>query len=101
MGKVRKALGLLILLALLVVLFVLPTMMLAKTWLIWRVFWGYVEGASNLTGLNQYLVTALALVMLVPFYFGADMLFPSGDWCRGRGGTRARRSFSRWRWGTT
>lgn len=75
MGKVGKAVGVLIALGLLVILFVVPTMIAAKTWLVWKVFWGYVEGVSNLTGLNQYLLTALALVMLVPFYVGVDMQF--------------------------
>jgi hypothetical protein len=75
MGKVGKAVGVLIALALLVVLFVLPTMIVAKTWLVWSVFWGYVDAVSNLTGINQYLLTALALMMLVPYYIGTDMLF--------------------------
>jgi hypothetical protein len=75
MRKVGKAVGFVIAVALLVILFILPTMIVAKTWLVWKVLWGYVEGVSNLTGLNQYLLTALALVMLVPFYVGTDMLF--------------------------
>lgn len=75
MGKVGKTMGALIALALLVVLFVVPTMIAAKTWLVWRVLWGYVEGVSNLTGINQYLLTALALMMFVPYYVGTDMLF--------------------------
>ncbi len=83
MGKVGKAVGVLIALGLLVILFVVPTMIAMKTWLVWKVFWGYVEGVSNLTGLNQYLLTALALVLLVPFYIGADMLFSfRGLWSR-------------------
>jgi len=75
MGKIGKALGILIAIGLMVILFVVPTMIATKTWLVWKVFWGYVEGVSNLTGLNQYLLTAVALLMLVPFYFGVDMLF--------------------------
>lgn len=75
MGKVGKALGVLIALALLVVLFVVPTMFVANTWLAWSAFWGYVDAVSNLTGINQYLLTALALMMLVPYYIGTDMLF--------------------------
>jgi len=43
-------------------------------WMIWRVYSGYVETVSNLTGLNRYLVTAGALLMFVPFYYGATQL---------------------------
>ncbi|MBU4372704.1 MAG: hypothetical protein KKH02_06940 [Proteobacteria bacterium] len=75
MGKVGKAAGFLIAMVLLVVLFVVPTMIVAKTWLVWSVFWGYVEGLENLTGINHYILTALALIMLVPYYIGTDMLF--------------------------
>ena len=75
MGRVGKAAGYLIAMALLVVLFLVPTMIVGKTWLVWSVFWGYVEGLENLTGINYYILTALALMMLVPYYVGTAMLF--------------------------
>src|SRR2546426_1241525 len=40
----------------------------ADIWLVWRVYRGYIDTVSNLTGLNSYLVTAIALLLFVPFY---------------------------------
>jgi hypothetical protein len=72
LGKVTVIVGAL---AVLIILFIVPTMLVVKSFKIWNAYWGYVETMSDLTGLNRYLVTAGALLMFVPFFIGADMLF--------------------------
>ena len=75
-GKVALILGIL---AVGVVFFVIPTMWLMKTVFVWYAYWRYVDEVSNLTGLNRYLVTAVALLMFIPFWFGAAMTFSLGS----------------------
>jgi hypothetical protein len=67
-----------------VVFFVFPLFWIARlggaafeVWQIWRIYAGYVSAASNLTGLNQYLVTALAILLFLPFYLGVHMVLSS------------------------
>src|SRR5437867_2768779 len=56
------------------VLFVLGVAMIyfvypaADLWLVWRVYRNYIDTVASLTGLNHYLVTAIALLVFVPFY---------------------------------
>lgn len=75
MNKLGKAAVVLGGLLILVVFFMIPTMIALKSFAIWHVYGGYVDAIADLTGLNRYLVTAGALVMFVPFYIGASMLF--------------------------
>lgn len=46
----------------------------ADIWLVWKVYARYVDTISNLTGFNTYLVTALALVAFVPFYYAVTLV---------------------------
>jgi hypothetical protein len=47
---------------------------------IWRWYSGYVEHVSDLTGMNRYLVRALAILCFVPFYYGASRLAAFSLW---------------------
>jgi hypothetical protein len=46
----------------------------ADLWMVWRVYSGYVETFAAITGWNRYLVTAIALALFVPFYYGVTLV---------------------------
>lgn len=46
----------------------------ADLWFIWKVYARYVDTLANLSGLNSYLVTAVALVAFVPFYYAVTLV---------------------------
>ena len=73
MSKGRRALLILGGLAVLFICFVVPTLWLAKSYAIWLVYWQQVDRMASLTGINQYLVTAAALLLFVPFWFATRM----------------------------
>ena len=55
-------------------LFVFIIFPAADLWLVWRVYRGYLDTVSNLTGVNTYLLTAAALLAFVPFYHGVHLI---------------------------
>jgi len=72
----RAAVWTLPLLFLLVIgaLFIFIIFPAADLWLVWRIYRGYLDTVSNLTGLNSYLLPAAALLAFVPFYHGIRLI---------------------------
>lgn len=64
----------------------------ADVWFVWTVYRRYVATVAEATGLNSYLVTALALLCFYPFYRGVTL----GDVLWGRDGDRGRVLLSWW-----
>lgn len=54
--------------------FLIPTLIAAHYVSLWQIYKGYVETASNLTGLNTYLTTAAAALIFIPFSIGASWI---------------------------
>lgn len=63
------------LIVLLLAAFFIPTLIAVKYVAIWQIYQHFVEKASDLTGLNKYLVTAAAMLLFVPFFIGIQFLF--------------------------
>ncbi len=63
------------LIVLVLALFFIPTLIAVKYVAIWQIYQHFVETASDLTGLNKYLVTAAAMLLFVPFLIGVQSLF--------------------------
>jgi hypothetical protein len=71
----------------LLALFFIPTLIAIKYVAIWQIYQHFVTTVSDLTGLNQYLVTAAAILLFIPFYIGIQFLFSIHKRRRYAGGT--------------
>ena len=57
-----------------VLILVLPTWIATQFVTPWSIYRSYVDTLTNLTGLNQYLITAAASILFIPFYYAYRML---------------------------
>ena len=63
------------------VAFLVPLAVALRFGSLWEIYQGYVSTVSNLTGLNNYLVSAASALLFVPFSMGVSM---SMSWDRTR-----------------
>lgn len=61
----------LLILGVALIFFVFPA---ADLWFVWKVYRGFVDTVANVTGLNAYLVTAVALLVFLPFYWAVKQV---------------------------